>query len=284
MEIETKYEICCERLNQKNKTQLKILRKFLIEQVCVNSSSEDLASVLSSMSINTFVGGIPACISIWHDWKECWKFYTHVFEKKYDEQVVAQAFMAAFRLLDENFWKKDNEVTIGFVLGAIDDCLVDISNNKENELWTLWAKYLEKEKGQRYRFAESIVLPIIVERQFEGVKYYNFIEDALSFMSLQDIKKGLYQAFDAEGKSLKIEVKCNSFQTFFLLRLLLYIFNALTFSTVKKTYYVEVNLPRTYQDKKEYLELALFEYLKKYQLSISNKSLPILISVLKEIN
>lgn len=272
-------------LNQENINQLKILRKFLMGQVCVNAANEDLASVLSGMCIYTFVGGVPAVISIWHDWKDCCELYTVTEAKKnYDEQVVAQAFMAAFRFLDDIFWKKDNEVTIGFVTKAIDDCLVNILDNKENELWNIWTKYLKKEEGQRYRFAESIMLPIIVERQYEGTKYYNFIEEALSLMNFQDIKKGLYQAFDSEGKTIQIKLKYNKSKILFLLRLFLYIFNILRFSSIKKTYYFEVTLPRTYEDKKEYLELNLSKYLKKHGLCTVDKSLPTLISLLKEIN
>lgn len=260
----------------KNMLRLKILKNFLIDYRL--NLDDELCDLLSDMCIYTWAGGCPAVPSIWHDWEEHWK--AHIIESEMDKQLAAQSFMAAFQFLYEVYWEKNNRVTLGVVINAIHKCLIDVSQNKENPLWDTWNQYLEAEERQRYRFAEKIILPIIVEREIEGLKHYHSIEQALLLMDLKDIENKMYKAFDAEGKTISISVVYKKSKVCFLLRLLFYIYNILCFLPTKK-YYFEVFLSRTYQDEKEYIELALNKYLQGYGLYTANKNLLELIRLLR---
>lgn len=138
------------------------LRCFLtMEQTAYDCTEEELGTVLSGMSIYTWANKKPADPAVWELWEmvtdEMFDDYKNTgieipFHKRHIIKKE-QAFMAAFNMLDQEYWEKNHDITLGEVVGGIENCLIDLKENKKNLVWDLWVQCLKAEEGREYNFS-----------------------------------------------------------------------------------------------------------------------------------
>ena len=134
---------------------LKTLINFILEQASEFDLGieEELTSVVSDMYIYTWVDLKPGNIAVWYDWQRHWDLVITQNDTDVKTKMKkAQYFVSAFKFLNDVYWEKNNEITLNTVIQALEKCLSDISENKENPLYAIWLQYLQEEEGSEYSF------------------------------------------------------------------------------------------------------------------------------------
>jgi hypothetical protein len=126
---------------------LKILINFILEQASEYElgPEEELRELVSDMWDYMNFDPSPGNSIIWFARKHPYYFFNTQIKDP-------QTFFAAFKFLNEIYCQKNKEITLNTVIQALEKCLSDISENKENPLYAIWLQYLQEEEGSEYTF------------------------------------------------------------------------------------------------------------------------------------